>query len=81
MSPSQQIDRLQDQIQIRNRFFRMVIHDLRGPTTSIKMGSELALKEIGKLIDRKMQLQSGLDAKAGRRLTTGFLRRSMEAGR
>ena len=34
----------------------MVIHDLRGPATSIQLGSELALKEIRSLVGRKNSL-------------------------
>ena len=37
---------LQEQLKHRDRFFRMVIHDLRGPATSIQLGSEIVLKNI-----------------------------------
>ena len=52
VSAEQHIKRLQDQLKFRNRFFRMVIHDLRGPTTSIKLGSELALNEIKNIMQK-----------------------------
>ena len=33
-----------------NRFQRMVIHDLRGPATSIQLGSDLALKGVKQML-------------------------------
>lgn len=33
-----------------NRFQRMVVHDLRGPSTSIKLGAELALKGVKQML-------------------------------
>ena len=46
LGPEEQISKLKDKLEYRNRFFRMVIHDLRGPATSIQMGCDIALKEI-----------------------------------
>ena len=46
VQPDEQLNRLKEQVEFRNRFFRMVIHDLRGPTSSIKMGSGMALDSV-----------------------------------
>lgn len=47
VNPDQiKIAELQDKIEFRNRFQRMVVHDLRGPASSINMGADLALQRI-----------------------------------
>lgn len=56
--PDQQIQRLKDQVEFRNRFFRMVIHDLRGPATSIQMGSNLALQSVKKMLRTNLKQTS-----------------------
>lgn len=48
--PEEKIARLQDQLEFRNRFQRMVVHDLRGPATAIKLGSEFALKGVKQML-------------------------------
>ena len=35
---------------MRDKFHRMVTHDLRGPATSIQMGSDLAIKNIKQVL-------------------------------
>ena len=56
--PDEQIQRLKDQVEFRNRFFRMVIHDLRGPATSIQMGSEQALQSVKKMLRTNLKQNS-----------------------
>ena len=46
----QQISMLKDQLEHRTRFQRMVVHDLRGPATSITLASEMALEQIKKMV-------------------------------
>ena len=50
IKPEHQILHLKNQVDFRNRFFRMVIHDLRGPATSIKLGSDMALQSVKKIL-------------------------------
>ena len=50
MGPKEQLRKLKEQLEFRNKFFRMVIHDLRGPATSINMGSNMVLKNIKEIL-------------------------------
>ena len=49
------IQKLQDQLEFKTEFMRMVIHDLRSPATSIQLSSELALKSLDQLMRQNLK--------------------------
>lgn len=62
MKPEEKISKLQDKLEFRNRFQRMVVHDLRGPATSINLGADMALQKIKQVLRQKFKQNTNIEA-------------------